>query len=126
MLYAALIGGLAAAGVVLFVVLKILEPPSEEAQAEILIRLIQAALAGNGPKSHICGGALCARMNAGKVTVAANDVPADVCFDVTWGLVNRGRVIMNGFYSRKLSPEIVRGLRTKKGDPASLTFMPKI
>ena len=86
MLYAALIGGLAAAGVVLFVVLKILEPPSEEAQAEILIRQIQAASAGNGSKSHICGGALRARMNAGKMTVAADD---------------------------------------KKGDPASLTFMPK-
>jgi len=125
MLYAAVIGGLAAAGVILFVVLKVLEPPRPETQAEILIRQIQASPAGNGPKTHIFGGVLRARKNAGKMTVTADDVPMEVCFDVAWGLVNRGRVIINGLYSRKLSPEIVRGLCTKKGGPASLTFMPK-
>lgn len=125
MFYAAVIGGLAAAGVILFVVLKILEPPPVETQAEILVRQIQAAPAGKGPKTHIFGGVLRAGKNAGKMTVTAEDVPAEVCFDVAWGLVNRGRVIINGLYSRKLSPDIVRGLCTKKGGPASLTFMPK-
>ncbi len=50
MLYAAVIGGLAVAGVILFVVLKILEPPPEETQAKILIRQIQAAPPARGPK----------------------------------------------------------------------------
>lgn len=125
MFFAALIGGLAAAGVTLFVVLKILEPPPEETRADILIRQIQAAPAGKGPKTHIFGGVLRAGKNAGKMTVTADDVPIEVCFEVAWGLVNRGRVIVNDLYSRKLSPEIVRSLCTKKGGLASLTFLPK-
>jgi len=86
---------------------------------------MKAAGSGDAPETHIFGGAFRARKNAGKMTVTADDVPGEFCFDVAWGLVNRGRVIINGYYSRKLSPEIIRNLCAKKGAQASLTFIPK-
>ncbi|MDP6429869.1 MAG: hypothetical protein QF393_17780, partial [Rhodospirillales bacterium] len=91
----------------------------------ILIRQIRDATQENTPEKHVFGGALSIIKKAGKTTITALDVPGTVCFEVAWGLVNRGRVIINGLYSRKLSPTIIRELCAKKGAKADLTFRPK-
>ncbi|NQV56417.1 MAG: hypothetical protein HQ503_11210 [Rhodospirillales bacterium] len=124
-LYAAL--GLSAAVVGLITIIftdSHFRPPKEN-QTTILIRQMKDAAGGNTPETHIFGGALHVGRTAGKTTITAIGVPLNACFDVVWGLVNRGSVIINGHFPRKLSPQIIRELCAKNGKKADLTFLPK-
>ncbi len=114
-----------AAGLVWFFLIREPPPPEEINKETVLIQQIKEASIGDVPKTHIYGGALSRSSEQRRLSVTAKDVPREACFNVAWGLVNRGSIVVNGLMSRRLSPTILKDLCGRKGDTATLTWMPK-
>jgi len=124
--YGGLAAGVAVIGIAVFHFSGGDAAPVKADPVQVLIQQIKdAATEEKNPKEHVFGGALQIGTNAGKTTVTATSVPQEACADVAWGLVNRGTVIINGRYSRKISPKIIRVLCSQQGANATIMYVPK-
>ena len=92
--------------------------------ASILAGQIMTAAENPQVKVHVFGGRLSSTTEFGRNGIAADSIPRSVCFDVAWQLVNKGIVIIDGKYSRKLSPTIIRKLCDDAREPLQLLWFP--
>lgn len=91
----------------------------------MLIRQIRNATIGKMPRKHIFGGAFYRTLEDDLITITAEGVPKEFCFNVAWGLVNRGTIIINGKMSRRISPTILKDLCDLKGETATIVWRPR-
>lgn len=114
----------AAAGLAFYMIVVPSEPTSEDINKQF-IQQMQAAIGGNGAKTHIYGGPLKTGSMAGRTAVTAEAVPPGACQSVAWTLAARGNVMISGVMPKRVHPKILEELCTKRLMGATLVWLPR-
>ncbi len=90
-----------------------------------LIEEMKLAAGGNGPEKHVFGWPLTVEHRGGLVGVTANGVPAESCASAAWYFVNRGNIVINDRFPKKIAPSVLKQFCEEKGQTAKLLWLSK-
>jgi hypothetical protein len=96
-----------------------------EPNMQLVEQMKTAASKGSASGANVFGGSIKVERQAGRTAVTADGIPFDACLSVSWVLLNRGTIIINGLMSQRMSPAIIKELCSRAEGPSSLTWLPK-
>lgn len=97
-----------------------------EPNMELVEQMKLAAEKGQVSGTNPFGGHLKVEQQAGRTAVTADGIPFDACLSISWVLLNRGTIIINGLMSQRMSPAIIKELCSRAERTSTITWLPKV
>lgn len=119
------VGAVAVAAVAAYLIFGRDDTPEEAVPNLVLLDEIKRAARGEGPPTHVFGGALTLGQRAGHTMVTADKVPVDACMSVTWPLSNKGNIVIGNVMPRRVSLGVLRKLCSQSGATTTVIWIPR-